>query len=147
VRKYIRLNDFFQKNDKILVYGDLSHYFIKKILKELPIKIIRIKTTKDFNKYKKPYKKVIEYTLDDEINFFLKKLFTKFESKKNNTIKILKLITDEEAFQYAKFHKINFKSNEKNEVIEEFINNLEKNYPDIKFSLLKSDFKLENLLK
>lgn len=145
VRKHIRINDFLQKNDKVIVFGNLSYYFIKKVLKNLPLEVIKVRSMKQLQRYGMDTKKVVEFTLDDEINLFLNKIFTRFEIKKMPFIKILMLITDEEAVIYSKYHRVNFKPNKKDPDIKGFIDGLEEIYPDMKYGLARSIVKLENM--
>jgi hypothetical protein len=142
VRKYIRLHDFFKKNDSILVAGDVSCHFIKRIMPELPMDIQRVSIN-----YKKTSKKrlFIDYTLDDEINDFLNRMFSK-KTPKKNVYSIIKVLTDEEAETYSKFHGTMFKKNRKKKHVQEFIDGLERVYPEIKFSLAKSIDELKDYM-
>jgi hypothetical protein len=66
VRKHLRLNELFKKDDKIYVKDKLSLLLINRIVNDLP---------KSFTKDpKKANKIVIKYTLDDECNDFLEKM-------------------------------------------------------------------------
>ena len=130
VRKDIRINKLFKKNDRIYVKDKLSRLLIDRIIGTLP------KTfTKDI---KKANKKVVKYTLDDECNNFLEKLFYNTKSKKVKEIKLLRVVTDKEALLFAKYNNIEFKPNKKNKKIKEFLDSLEKSYPQTRFSLSKS---------
>ncbi len=130
IRKDIRINKLFQKNDRIYVKDKLSKLFIDKIIGTLP---------KTFtNDLKKANKKVIKYTLDDECNDFLEKLFYNKKKKQVKEIKLLRKITDKEALLFAKYNNIEFRPNKKNKKIKEILDSLEKSYPQTRFSLLKS---------
>src|SRR3972149_11316153 len=71
VRKDVRINRIFRKNDKLLVVGDLCCYLVKSIIRNLPVKI----TKTDRIKKLREYKTVAPSTLDDEINHFLESIF------------------------------------------------------------------------
>lgn len=146
VRKHIRINDFFKKDDTVAVLGDLSYFFLKKILKDLPLNIKKIKASKKMDKSRFKGKIAIDYTMDDEIDSFLTRLFAISHVKNTRYIKILRLITDEEASIYSKLHNIRFIGNKKGENTKKFIDNLEIEYPEIKFGLSKSIDQLEKLI-
>jgi hypothetical protein len=134
IRKYARLNRLFRKNDRILVKGSLEKYLVPRIIQDLPCKIY----------YQKPKnvridKIVVPWTLDDEINLFLKQYFTKKKAKQNKKhIKLLKPITDQEAARFAKLKKLSFKPNKKDKEIQKFIDKMTEHYQDTKYKLYKS---------
>lgn len=134
IRKHARLNKLFRKHDKILVKGPINKYLVPRIIQELPCKIY----------YQKPKnvrinKIVISWTLDDEINLFLKQYFTNKKIKQNpKHIKLLKPITDKEAKRFAKIKKLRFTPNKKDKAIQKFINKMTEYYPDTKYKLYKS---------
>ena len=132
IRKHARMNKLFRKNDKILVKGQLNKYLVPKIIKDLPCKIY-YKQTKGINKI------VIPWTLDDEVNLFLKELFTGKKIKQNpKHIKLLKIITDKEAARFAKIKNLKFKPNKKDKPIQHLINKMTEHYSDTKYKLYKS---------
>jgi len=94
VRKDIRINKLFSKNDRIYVKDKLSRFFIDKIIGTLPKKYV--------NSPKKANKIVIKYTLDDECNEFLEKFM--FNKRENliKGVKLLRTITDREALTICK---------------------------------------------
>lgn len=130
VRKDIRINKLFTKNDRIYVKDKLSKFLIDKIISTLP---------KTFtNNPKKANKIVVKYTLDDKCNDFLEKIFYNKKKKTIKGIKLLRTITDKEALLFAKYNNIEFEPNKKNKKIKEILDNLEKSYPQTRFSLAKS---------
>jgi len=155
LRRYVRLNKFFKKNDKILIIDNLSFYLVKKIIKDLPLKIffkkipissLNNKKIKNYIKNNKINKIVIPWTLDDEISLFLENIFLSKKTKiKKNYVKLLRTLTDNELKLFAKFKNIKFKENKKNKDIKKFLDKLEYKHPEIKFSLLKSINQLEKL--
>ncbi len=142
IRKDTRINSFFKKNDVVFVEDSLSEYFLKKILKDLPITITNKQS-------KKTNKKIIQSTLDDEIAVFLENIFNNKKNKtnKNNGLSILRTVTDEEAELFAKFKKKNFMKNKKNKNAEYFIQRMEEKYPGSKFGLMKSRMVMEKILE
>jgi hypothetical protein len=152
VRKHVRINKLFKKKDRILVIDDLSYYFVKKTIKNLPVKILKnkfdINKTINYNKNKLIYdyilknkinKIIIPWTIDDEINLYLEKILFRKEKtlQKQKIIKLFVNITDNEIELFSKFKKIEFKMNKKNKLIKEMIDNLEKKYSGIRFNCLK----------
>ena len=136
VRKYIRVNKLFSKNDNISVEDPLSIFFIKKIIKDLPVKFVK----------KKIAKKFIKWTLDDEIAFFLDNIFNNKKIKFTRKLSILRQCTDEELELFAKFNKLSFVKNKKNEEVMYFINEMNIKYPETKFSLLKTADKIKDII-
>ena len=130
IRKYIRINKIFTKDDKIYVKDKLSKYFINKIIGTMPKIFVKDP--------KKATKIVIKYTLDDECNDFLNHFIFGKKKKQTKGIKLLKTITDKEALLFAKYNNINFKPNKKERKITDMLDELEKSYPQTRFSLLKS---------
>ena len=116
VRKHLRTEKSIKKNDKILIINNNSkefyvgEYLLKRIIKDLPVKI-------DIKKSSKPetlakYNKIIiPWSLDNEAEIalninFNKKPKTK-ESKK--TIKLLKCLSEEEIEMFARIKKFKYK--------------------------------------
>ncbi|MDP7323862.1 MAG: hypothetical protein QF632_03825 [Candidatus Woesearchaeota archaeon] len=144
IRKSVRIDRVFSKNDRILVSDKLSEYLVKEIIKGMPVKIFFRKLDDDFVKREKINKVVVGWTLDDEVNQFLEKLLFNRKSKEVKYVKLLKSVTDEEVEAFVKIKKIKFSLNEKNEDISEFISVLNEKYDDIKFGLGKSIKKLKS---
>lgn len=130
VRKNIRLNKVFKKDDRIYVKDRLSKLFIDRIVGTLPKKYV--------NNSKKANKIIIKYTLDDICNDFLENLMYDKKKKTNKYISILRSITDKEALLFAKYNNIKFKPNKKNRKIKDMLDKLENLYPQTRFSLAKS---------
>jgi len=130
VRKDIRINKLFKKNDKIYVKDKLSKFLIDKIIGTLPKKFV--------NDPKKANKIVVKYTLEDRCNDFLEKFMFNKKVKPVKGIKLLRTITDKEAILFAKHHNIKFTPNKKNKKIKEILDKLERLYPQTRFSLFKS---------
>ena len=148
IRKDARINKIFSKNDRILIIGELNKYLVKSIIKELPVKLFfRAKIDKEFVKKNKINKIVINWTLDDEIHEFLKDFFadkmTAGTGKKY--IKLLRKITDKEAELFVKIKKLKFKKNKKDKHIEKFLQGLEKDHPEIRYTLFRNIKKLVSI--
>lgn len=155
LRKHIRLNKLFKKNDRILIIDNLSFYLVKKIIKDLPVKIffkeipvnsLNNKKIKDYIRNNKINRIVIPWTLDDEISLFLENIFLNKKTRiKKDYIKLLKTVTDKEIILFARLKNIKFRENKKNKEIKEFLDKLEYKHPETKFSLLRSINQLEKL--
>jgi len=130
VRKDIRINKLFKKNDKIYVKDKLNKMFVDRIIGTLPKTFV--------NDPKKATKIVIKCTLDDIANDFLEKLLFNKKISPKKGVKLLRTITDKEALLFAKYNNIKFTPNKKNNKIKEILDELENLYPQTRFSLLKS---------
>ena len=131
VRRHTRKNKIFSKDDKILVTDDLDEYFVKSITEKFPVRIYK-------KKPKRKIKVVKLWTADDEINLFLKQIFYRKKIKQERFVKLLKVITDEEAAKFAKLKGIKFKPNKKDKLVQGFVDEMQKKYPDTKYKLIKS---------
>ena len=158
IRRHIRTSNFFEKGDRILATDDITEFLLKKILGKLPDEIIKKKisltslsnkTAKEFIKKNKINKVVIPWTADDESVSFLKSIFGDGNISFENTsyIKLLRPVLDEEASFYAKKNKIQWQPNKKDKKVKTFIDNMQKKYPETKFSLIRSIEKLEEILR
>lgn len=130
IRKNLRINKLFRKNDRIYVKDKLSRFLIDNIIGTLPKKFV--------NNKNKANKVVVKYTLDDECQDFLEKFMFNKKIKKVKGVSLLKTITDKEALLFAKYNNIKFSVNKKNKKITEILDKLEKLYPQIRYSLRKS---------
>ena len=147
VRKELRTKKLIRKNDRILVVDNgskefaVGHYLLKNIIKNLPVKIAKIKTNKAIlPKTTKKYDKVIiPWSLDDEAEDFLNALFNSKKQTKSSkkAIKLLMNISDEEIGLFAKIKKFKYRKRKKSK-IKQMLDMLEKRYPGYKFSLLNS---------
>lgn len=151
VRKEIRINVLIEKNDKLLFIDDgsaeskVSDYLVKKIIKGLPVSCaskklkytLGKKIAGDFSKA------VIPWNTDKEGDYLLSGVF---ENKKikflgnftiggKTYIKPLLHVLHEEAVLFARGKGFEF-SEEK--IAPGMLEELEKEYPEIKFSLMKS---------
>jgi len=138
IRKQTRLDKSFGVGDKILVLGGVAKYLVKSITKDMNIKIV----SKNYNK------KVIEWTLDDELNQFVKKMFEGKKQKKEDkkVVKILKNVTDEDVKLFAKIKGLKFKPNKKDEAIQKFLNSVQVKYPNAKYNLLRNISELRKII-
>lgn len=144
LRKYCRINKIFKKGDNILVIGDLAEHFVKNIIQNLPVKI---KALKRLPKSTKGYTKVVlPITMEDEICNFLDQLFSKdFKLKKQNkkTVKLFKVISEEELKVYCKINKLNFKKRNPDRYTK-ILDTMEKKYPQTRYSVLNSMDKMSD---
>jgi len=148
IRKNARINKLFRKNDRIIVFDSLSFYIVNKIVKDLPKKLFFYKKYGDINQLNDPsivrYTQrnkisnvVVPWTLDDEINCFLERIFLNKKNKVSYT-KLFKCITEEELEHFCKFNNLKYIKNKKNKDIIDFIDKTDKRYAGTKFKLLKS---------
>jgi len=140
------LGRIFSKGNKVLVVGDLAEYFLRKSVKNLPLKIVKRKEIpSDVSNFDKI---VVEETIDDVDAEFLSGFFSKqFVFKKNKKIiKILKSITDEEAVKFAEIKGVGFEVKKENKAIKEFLKKISKKHPEVRFNLLKNVKGVEGLL-
>jgi hypothetical protein len=150
IRKFCRLNKVFKKNDKILVIGELNKYLAKNVVEKRPVKLFfRARDNKDFVKKNKINKILIQWTLDDEANNFLLGLFKGAKIKKfdEKYIKFLVSITNEEAGKFAKIKKLKFKANKIDAFIKKLVDDLHKEHPSARYTLLKNLQELAKLRK
>lgn len=154
VRKELRINKLIKKNDKILIIDDgsaeakLSEYLLKEIIKSLPVTITVKKLSYELgNSVKGDYNKIIiPWCADKEDEYFLNCIFENkkikynghYKIKDKTYIKLLLLVLEKEVELFAKIKKFNFNKKKQKTVVSEVLDKLEEEYPEIKFSLLKS---------
>lgn len=126
IRKYSRINKIFSKGDKLKVKGEVAKYLLKSIAKDMPLVI------------GKTGKEVTEWTLDDEIQDYLLHIFEGKPRNKEKKIKLLKPITDSEAKEFARIKKLKFQKKKKDPKIKKMLDEINKKYPDAKYTLLKN---------
>ncbi len=134
IEKRVKKQINFKKGEKVYVKGNVAKYFLKQILGDYLVKLVRDKKQAD--------KIVVQQTADDVIDGFVYGLMNKMPKKKDE-IPLFKYVTDKELEEYCKRKNLKFKPNKKHQETQLFISNLEEKYPSIKFSLLKSTGYLE----
>ncbi|MBW2966089.1 hypothetical protein KY342_03220 [Candidatus Woesearchaeota archaeon] len=143
VRKNARLNKIFRRGDKVLVLGSVNKYFVKSIVKDLPIELyFKAREDKEFVRKKRINKIIRQETIDDQVNLFLEKLFSNksMKSKLSNksNISLLGVVTDKEAKLFAQIKELRFKENKKNKDVQIILDDMENKDPGAKFRLLKN---------
>jgi tRNA(Ile)-lysidine synthase TilS/MesJ len=162
VRKEIRISKLIEKNDKVLIIDDgsaeakLIPPLLKEILKDLPV-FIDIKKSK----YElgteikgKHNKVIIPWNADKEGEYLLNCFF---EGKKPKYLShvILKEKTyskpfihvmHKEIIEFCKIRKIKFKESKTCSMASEMIDKLQKEYPEITFSLVRSSEELKKII-
>jgi len=152
-RKEIRLKKLIRKNDNILIINDgsaeyfVSEYLLKKIIKDLPIKITTKKQKYELgDSVSGAYNKIIvPWNADKEDEYFLKSIFENqdlkyrghYKIKSKLYIKLLLTVLQAEVEIFAKIKGLKIKARKKTN-IGIMLDELEKEYPEMKFSLLKS---------
>ena len=143
IRKDARLNQYFKKDQRILVRSPLAEKVVKDITKKFPVKILK--------KNIKAGIIIKETTMDDEIHSFLdtfmKNKINKTKLKENKKeIKLFRTLTDSEYNTYAKL--LGFKQKKrKKDNIDKTIESLEKRYPQIRYSIFQSLKKLREIIR
>jgi|SaaInlStandDraft_4_1057021.scaffolds.fasta_scaffold68808_1 hypothetical protein len=154
VRKEIRTNKLIEKKDRILIIDNnspesvVSKYLLKKIIKDLPVKIEvkKIDFEIGMNIEGKYDKIIVPWCIDKEDEYFLncitnniKQIYLgNYELKTKKYVKLLLPLLYSEIVTYAKFKKFKFLEKDNQSDVGNMIDSLEKEYPEIKFSLLKS---------
>tara|TARA_Y100000310_G_scaffold5667_1_gene6578 strand:+ start:2774 stop:3328 length:555 start_codon:yes stop_codon:yes gene_type:complete len=147
IRKDIRINKVFKKDDRILFFDKLSQKVVKGIIKGLPVKsfykpgLINEKL-ESFVKDNKVNKVVIPWTLENEDCSFLEELFFGGKRVENNYIKLFSNVREDELRLFAKFKGVEFEGIKMNEKLRKFLDELENKYADVKFGLRRSVAKL-----
>jgi hypothetical protein len=140
IRRYVRINKVFSKNDRIVAVGELNHYLIPKIIEGLPVTIRKVSRIPG-----QPKGKIIVIrSADDVACEFAEKVFAKTANPKKN-ISIVSTATDEELSLFCRFRRIPFRPNIKNKDIQKIIDALEDKHPETKFSIVKSAAKLQQI--
>lgn len=151
VKKQIRTENPFEKNEKVLVYGKLAKQFLEKAVENLPLKITETaKYTKNVihDKYAKYDKVVIPWSADDESDIFYEEIIKEKPNFRNivdnnKIVKIFKSILDKELVQAAKILKINFKPQKRNKEVEK----IQKKFSMAKFGLVKAADEFKKAIK
>lgn len=154
VRKELRVNNLIEKDDHIAVIDDksaeaqVSKYLLKKILDNLPVSISVLETKYDIGEdIQGDYDKVvIPWNADREGSYFLKGIMGNeqgpyqghFKKNKKRYIKLLLPVISDEVKIFADIKGFEYKCKEIKDVVDDFIDELEEKYPEMKFSLLKS---------
>lgn len=162
VRKYVRINKLIAKDDRLLVIGDVCGYFVARIIKDLPVKIVKAKFDGELvevfddeksnksgnNKIKGMIKKnkvdkvIIPWTLDHECLLFMTKLFDKGfgrdklkQDKKH--IKLFLTIDEKSLIEFCRIKKLEYRPIKEHKLRAE-LDRLSEKYPEVKYSLGKS---------
>ncbi len=157
VRKEIRVNKLIKKNDKILIIDNSSpeflvgEYLLKKIIKGLPAEISVKKSPYTIGKeFNGSFNKIIiPWNADMEDEYFLKSIFENkkaayighFSIRGRLYIKPLINVLSREIIEFCKIKGLKAnglnKKKQKSPVFD-MLEDLESEYPEIKFSLLKN---------
>jgi tRNA(Ile)-lysidine synthase TilS/MesJ len=153
VRKEIRFNKLISKNDTILIIDDnsaeaqVNMYVINHIVKGLPLNIIIKKSRfKLGQKFSGANKVVVPWNTDKEDEYFLTGILNNtnllylghYKLNETQYIKLLLRISASEVKTFAEINRMSYKGNNTKSIISEMIDKLEREYPETKFSLLKS---------
>ena len=167
VRREVRFKKLFSREDHILILDDktkesfVTQHLLRSILKHLGVTffIFEIENRFDLDEKKLSAivktgsidKIVLPWSLDDEVEYFLSKMFTKLElekQKKPPRIRLLRNVSEKEIETFAKIKRYKYKKSKPyNKDIGEMLDKLEKKHPGVKFSVLKSFDGLVEMLK
>lgn len=149
IKKEIRSEQPFNKNEKVLIFGRLTEAMFHKVIENLPLDVTRaISDYNPSNGYPEYDKVVIPWTADDEAALFYKELtksdpdFEKIGQSKG-IVKLFKSILDKELKQAAKILDIVFIPNAKDQDLEK----INKKYPSSNFGLVKSAAEFKKALQ
>lgn len=141
VRKYCRANDFFKKNDVIYVPDKLLAHLLVKVVQGMPIRLV--------HKRLNGSKRIVLWTMDDEIAHFFRAFFSN-DFKKNlkpiQGIKFLRELTDDELSKYAKISKLKFNPNRKPSSYK-FVQDILKKYPFTDYGISTTIHELQQVLR
>ena len=162
VRKEIRLNRLIEKNDNIMVIDDgtaeakLGLYLLKKITGNLPLKILA--TRKKYalgEEIKGSFNKVIipwdadkegEYLLGCFLENKKPRYLSHFRLKNKHYVKLLAHVMHKEAAEFCRISRIKFTDKKTTSLASEMIDKLQKDFPEITFSLVKSSEELKKII-
>ncbi|MBU0536161.1 MAG: hypothetical protein KKE20_04300 [Nanoarchaeota archaeon] len=129
VKKEVRQKSLIKKNEKLDIKDGLSRHFINNVM-NMPVQ----KSNKG--------RKVLMWTMDDEILRFLKEVFKGKKMKKDRVsgIRLFRTIKDKELETYAKLKGMKFgkkRSKDEKRILSE-IDRLEKEHKETRFSIIRS---------
>jgi hypothetical protein len=160
-RKELRIGKLINKNDKILIIDNgsaeskVSVYLLKAIIKDLPVEITIKKLDYELGEnVKGEYNKIIiPWNADFEGEYFLKCIFEKldmdflghFNFKNKTYVKLLLPCLAKEVSIFADIKKYKYEIITNKTYISNMLDTLESEYPEIKFSLLKSSKEIKKI--
>jgi hypothetical protein len=153
VRKEIRVNNLLSKGDRILVIDDgsaeskLATIILPRLLKELPVRIRILKMKHVLGKVWKGHddRVIIPWNADMETSYVLECIATGKEPRwlgnyhigKQIFIKLFMPCLQSEVERLARLHDLEFRRRGKG-TVNFFLDTLESEYPEVKFSIMKS---------
>jgi NhaP-type Na+/H+ and K+/H+ antiporter len=139
IRKYLRIHRIFTKGDILKVDDKLCLEVVKSVIKDLPVTYTK--------NTQKATKIVLPITLDDENNQLLNSLFHNKSINNNKIIALFSPLSDKETSQLANAYGLKFAPNAKDASIQNIIETLYKDHPEIKNALRKTALELRDFLK
>lgn len=136
IRKNARINKLFKKGDKLITIGPLADYLTRRIIEGLPLTITSRKTPP--KTIPRGAKLVLPDTMDDIEYDFLTAFFAGKPIENDDAIRIMRVITDQEALRLAACASVRFQPKPKDNMITGFLHTLEEKHAETRFSLLKS---------
>lgn len=142
VKSTLRENPL-QKDDKVLVVGELAAFLLKLIVK-MPIDVETANEVPvDVGNYDKV---ILGWTLDDECAEFMEKFASEFRfDDDEKLIKILKRVTDDESEQYSSIKGVDFKA-KKSKLWKGFMHKFDR-FHEVRYNLLRSAEEMKKVMK
>jgi len=128
----------FSKNDKIIANGELNAHLIKKITKEMNVKV------KNRSGKTKGYKFLDTWTVDDEACALLDEFLTN-RKKIKSPLSIFSTCSDKELKLMSQVLRKKFVPRKKDPQIRKILDSLEERHAETKFSTAKSSQLLQNI--
>lgn len=132
IRREIRMNAPIQKDETLIITEPLCETVIREIIQSMPVTITRDVHARG--------KRVLSWTLDDEIHHFLSRFLSGEESTglgHGNNIKLFLPIREKELEAFARAKGFSYAPKPKDK-LRELVDKFEAKYPETKFSLAKS---------
>ena len=150
VKKYIRTNALFAKNDLLYVAGELGAHVLREVIQGLPVEMFVLEEAEAVKKWSASCnaKLILPWTMDKELAGFLKDIFHGMiiHEPHARIIKIFLPITEPELKKYAELKHLPCPEENKGSIID-ILNQLEAKYPSSKYSLAKSMETLRSMMQ
>ena len=136
VKRALRLREL-KKGQKVLIVGELAAYLFRTFV-HVPLIVRFGKRWKDADF------SVIEWTEDDEAVAFFGVFGENFKMRKNDDLKILQFLSDQDALDYAQIKHISFTSRKKDKDWLAFVMQFD-DHPEMKHTLVRNISELRKL--
>lgn len=144
IRRYLSENELIHKDDILTVHDKLSLFCLKRAIKGLPVRIEFRPKRMDYGSMlnelsgktgNKKQKAIVPWTVDHENHYFLENMFKQVKPKfigiLGGKIKLFAELLDSELALYAKFNKISYKP----QIKDNFMDSIAKRDNNLRFSM------------